>query len=233
MTSTISDNLTRVRDEISRTAVAAGRKPESVKLIAVSKTIAPEHLSEAALAGQVRFGENRVQEAAAKMPFLSGIKEPLEWHFVGHLQSNKARRAAMLFDWVHSIDSLRVLGKLNEGTQAAGRQLSALIQVDLSGEKTKSGIPQKELEEMLSRASEYRHVTVRGLMIIPPYFEDPEDVRPYFRKLREIRNSLATQGFPRVVLEELSMGMTHDYRVAIQEGSTMVRVGTAIFGPRA
>lgn len=230
--SSIQENLEKVRTTIARAATAAGRSPEEIKLIAVSKTFPAERVAEAAAAGQLRFGENRVQEGSAKIPAVS-TPTRLEWHLVGHLQSNKARKAASLFDWVHSVDSVRLLCKLNEAEEEAGKVMPVLIQVDLAKEPTKSGIDESELEPILSKAADLKSVSIQGLMVLPPFLEDPEAVRPYFRRLRELRDSMADRNFPGVAMTELSMGMSHDFEVAIQEGATMIRVGTAIFGLRS
>jgi hypothetical protein len=229
--SEISDRLDQVRCRIAQAALSCGRRPEEVKLIAVCKTFPAGAVEEAAAAGQLAFGENRVQEAAAKIPQLV-CASPLEWHLIGHLQSNKAHKAAAIFDWIHSVDSLKLLNRLNEAAAVAGKVLPVLLQVDLAGEATKSGATIEELQPMLASAAGMIHLSVRGLMIIPPYLENPEEVRPYFRRLRELRDRLAAEEPPGVELEELSMGMSHDFEVAIAEGSTMVRVGTAIFGVR-
>jgi hypothetical protein len=227
----ISENLQRVRQAIAKTAEAARRDPQEVRLIAVSKTFPAERVLEAAAAGQMIFGENRVQEAAEKIPATDG--RGLEWHMIGHLQSNKAHKAAQLFDWIHSVDSPRLLDKLNDGAAGRGRVLPVLLQVDLAKEPTKSGLLEEELEPALRRAESLSNLSIRGLMIIPPFLEDPEAVRPYFRRLRELRDCLAERQFPQVEMRELSMGMSHDFEAAIQEGATLSRVGTAIFGKRA
>jgi hypothetical protein len=199
-----------------------------VRLLAVSKTYGPEAVREAAAAGQRLFGENRVQEAAAKMPECPGS---LEWHLVGHLQSNKAAAAARLFDWVHSVDSAKLLETLDREAGAAGRTLRVLVQVNVSGERSKSGLAPAAAPEVLALGNRLRNVQVCGLMTIPPLAEDPEKARPFFRQLRERRDAWAAQlGLD---LPELSMGMTHDLEVAIAEGATFVRVGTGIFGARA
>ena len=227
----ILENLRRVRQRIDRAALSCGRQPEEVKIIAVSKTFPVRAVESAAAAGLLTFGENRVQEAAEKIPQVAS-SQTLEWHLIGHLQSNKARKAAALFDWVHSVDSVKLMSRLDEGACEAGKVLSVLLQVDLAGEVTKSGAGVEELRLMLAAAASMRHLSVRGLMIIPPYLPNPEQVRPYFRQLRDLRDRLAAEGLPGVDLTELSMGMSHDFEVAIMEGATMIRVGTAIFGTR-
>jgi hypothetical protein len=223
----IAENLERVRARIAAACVRAGRAPEAVRLLAVSKTFGPEAVRAAAAAGQRLFGENRVQEAAAKIPECPGH---LEWHLVGHLQGNKAAAAARLFDWVHSVDSVRRLEALDRHAGEAGRALQVLVQVNVSGERSKSGLAPETVPEVLALADRLRNVTIAGLMTIPPLAEDPEKSRPYFRKLRELRDQWAAGLGPGWV--ELSMGMTHDLEVAIEEGATFVRVGTGIFGVR-
>ena len=223
----ITENLEAVRGQIAAACARAGRAAEAVRLLAVSKTYGPEAVRAAAAAGQRLFGENRVQEAAAKIPECPGN---LEWHLIGHLQSNKAGAAARLFDWVHSVDSAKLLEVLDREAGEAGRTLQILIQVNVSGERSKSGLAPEAVPDVLALGNRLRNVQVCGLMTIPPLAEDPEKARPYFRKLRELRDAWAAKlGMD---LPELSMGMTHDLAVAIEEGATFVRVGTGIFGAR-
>lgn len=224
----IAENLAAVKNRIAAACARAGRAPESVRLLAVSKTYGPEAVRAAAAAGQTIFGENRVQEAAAKIPECPGR---LQWHLIGHLQSNKAAQAARLFDWVHSVDSAKLLEALDRHAGEAGRRLDVLVQVNVSGERSKSGLAPAAAPEALALGNRLRNVQVRGLMTIPPLAEDPETARPYFRKLREWRDAWAAE--TGMDLPELSMGMTHDLEVAIGEGATFVRVGTGIFGVRA
>ena len=225
---TIAENLAAVQGRIAAACARAGRSPESVRLLAVSKTYGPDAVRAAAAAGQRLFGENRVQEAAAKIPECPGN---LEWHLVGHLQSNKAAAAARLFDWVHSVDSAKLLETLDREAGEAGRTLRVLVQVNVSGERSKSGLAPAAAPEVLGLGNRLRNVQMCGLMTIPPLAEDPEKARPFFRQLREWRDAWAAQlGLD---LPELSMGMTHDLEAAIAEGATCVRVGTGIFGARA
>ncbi len=224
----IAENLETVRARIAAACARAGRAPESVRLLAVSKTHGPEAVRAAAAAGQRLFGENRVQEAAAKIPECPG---QLEWHLIGPLQSNKAAQAARLFDWVHSVDSAKRLEALDRQAADAGRHLRARVQVNVSGERSKSGLAPEAVLEVLALADRLRNVQICGLMTIPPLAEDPETARPHFRKLRELRDAWAAE--TGLDLTELSMGMTHDLDVAIAEGATFVRVGTGIFGTRA
>ena len=226
----LKERLAWVQERIRSAAVSAGRDSGEIKLIAVCKTYSADTVNEAVRCGHLCFGENRVQEAAAKIPQVQSTL-PLAWHLVGHLQSNKASRAAALFDWIHSVDGLKVLCRLNEGAAEIGKLLPVLIQVDLAREATKSGVVEEHLEELLTAASRFRSIELRGFMILPPLLDDPEEVRPYFRHLRELRDKLSIR-YPQIRLDQLSMGMSHDFEVAIQEGATMVRVGTAIFGSR-
>ena len=223
----IADNLAAVRGQIAAACARAGRAGESVRLLAVSKTYGPAAVRAAAAAGQRLFGENRVQEAAAKIP---ECPERLEWHLIGHLQGNKAAPAARLFDWVHSVDSAKLLEALDREAGAAGRRLQALVQVNVSGERAKSGLAPEGAPAVLALGNRLRNVQVCGLMTIPPLAEDPEKARPFFRRLRELRDGWAAE--LGLELPELSMGMTHDLAVAIEEGATFVRVGTGIFGAR-
>jgi pyridoxal phosphate enzyme (YggS family) len=225
---TIRSNLAAVRARLERAARAAGRDPAGIRLVAISKTFPPAAVRAAFAAGQTEFGENRVQEALAKIEQTADL--PVAWHLVGHLQSNKARRAAASFAWIHSVDSLDLLMRIDAAAADTGAAPALLIQVDLAGEAAKSGAAAGAVPAMLR--AELRAARLRGLMLLPPYAENPEDVRPWFRRLRELRDRLLGDGVPADRLAELSMGMSHDFEVALQEGATMVRVGTAIFGER-
>ncbi|HWX55326.1 MAG TPA: YggS family pyridoxal phosphate-dependent enzyme [Verrucomicrobiae bacterium] len=226
-------NLTRIHERIANSAARAGRRPESITLMAVSKTVAPEHIRAAYQAGQRVFGENRVQEFAEKSGNLAELKDA-EWRLIGHLQSNKAKRATELFHAVESVDSLRLAEKLDQAAAQMGKTLPVLIEINIGGEENKAGMSadSPELEQLLQAASVLQHLEVRGLMTVPPYTEDPEGARPFFRKLRELRDRIAARKLPAVRMDVLSMGMSHDFEVAIEEGSTCVRVGSAIFGAR-
>jgi PLP dependent protein len=224
-------NLAAVRARIEQAARTAGRDPASVRLVAISKTFPPEAVRAAAGAGQIDFGENRVQEGLQKIRATADLE--IRWHLVGHLQSNKARKAAAAFQAVHSIDSLDLLLKIDEAAVEAGRQLELLVQVDLAGEATKFGASEADLESLFGASETLKSARLVGLMLLPPFAEDPEDARRWFRRLREIRDRLAAGGVAATALRELSMGMSHDFPVAIEEGATIVRVGTAIFGQRA
>jgi hypothetical protein len=222
--------LARVRDRIARAAGRAGRDPASIRLVAVSKTFPAEYVRAAVDEGQVDFGENRVQEAWQKMDATPGL--PIRWHLVGHLQSNKARRAGARFDVVHSADAADLVVRLDEAARASARQLDVLVQVDLAGEATKHGAREDELPAIFLAAERLTNAQVVGLMLLPPAVDDPMEARPYFRGLREVRDRLLARGVAGPFLKDLSMGMSHDFEVAIEEGATVVRVGTAIFGPR-
>jgi pyridoxal phosphate enzyme (YggS family) len=226
----IATRLSAVRQRLARALVRAGRLPSSARLVAISKTHPAGDVRAAFEAGQVDFGENRVQEALEKIAATSDI--PITWHLVGHVQSNKARRAADAFSWIHAIDSIDLLRRVDAAATEAGRRPELLVQIDLAGEPTKHGAPADTWLSLFEAASECRAARVAGLMLLPPFTPDPEDARPYFRRLRELRDDLAGRGIPPDMLRELSMGMSHDFEVAVEEGATLVRVGTAIFGER-
>jgi pyridoxal phosphate enzyme (YggS family) len=227
----IADRVAAVRERIARAAERASRPPGSVTLVAVSKTFPADAVRSAFAAGVRDFGENRVQEAEPKIRALGGpAGAGPRWHLIGHLQSNKARRAAVLFDAVHSVDSLDIGRRLARAAQEAGRELRALVQVDLAGEQTKFGLPEPELMGALAALRGTAGIRVEGLMLLPPFCDDPERGRPFFRRLRALLDEAAGAGL--LAGRELSMGMSHDFEVAIDEGATMVRVGTAIFGDR-
>jgi len=230
----ISENVAAVRRRMERAAVRAGRSPEEVALMAVSKTQPPERIREAYAAGLRLFGENRVQEFAGKAAALTDLREA-EWHMIGHLQANKAAKAVELFAAVDSVDSVKLAVKLDGAAREVGKKLSLLIEVNVGGEAAKSGMAadSRELEDLLVVAPQLEALEFRGLMTVPPFTEDAQNARPYFRKLRELRDSIAARKLPGVAMEVLSMGMSHDFEIAIVEGSTCVRVGTAIFGERA
>jgi pyridoxal phosphate enzyme (YggS family) len=239
----IPDNVAAVRQRIAAAAKRAGRSPEAITLMAVTKTCSPESIREAWLAGVRVFGENRVQEFAEKVERLKqllGSEGPSSgfqanaWHMIGHLQTNKAAAAASLFGAVDSVDSLRLAERLNDAAHKLSRTLDVLIEVNVGGESAKSGVApdSPDLDAILRAAPRLQNLRVRGLMTVPPFTEDPEAARPHFRALRELRNRIAAQNLPAVTMEALSMGMSHDFEVAIEEGSTCVRVGTAIFGVR-
>ncbi|HEU4434513.1 MAG TPA: YggS family pyridoxal phosphate-dependent enzyme [Pyrinomonadaceae bacterium] len=227
----LGERLARVRAQIAEAALKCGRLPHEVTLIAISKTHPASLVRTAIELGATDVGENRVQEAEQKINEVG--RTATRWHLVGHLQANKARRAVQLFDVIHSLDSLELARRLDRLCGEEGREsLPVLIQVDLGHEETKSGIDEGELKELIQVLKGLECVQFHGLMTLPPFFDDPEEARPFFRRLRELRDELAAHGAFGDGKGELSMGMTHDFRVAIEEGATMVRVGTAIFGER-
>jgi pyridoxal phosphate enzyme (YggS family) len=230
----IAENIAQVRDRIAAAARRVGRSPDEITLMGVSKTFPAERIREAYAAGLRVFGENKVQEFATKADPLRDLREA-EWHMIGHLQTNKAAKAAELFDAVDSIDSVRMAEKLNASAENTKKLLSVLIEINVGGEQAKSGIApdSDELEQILQGAPRWKSLNIQGLMTIPPYTEDPEGSRPYFRQLRQIRDIIAERALPQIGTPVLSMGMSHDFEVAIEEGATCVRVGTAIFGERA
>jgi len=228
----IADNLSAIRECLARAASRAGRKPGDVALMAVTKMQSVDSIREAYEAGQRLFGENRVQEFAAKFGELAKLRDA-EFHMIGHLQSNKAGKAAEIFHAVDSIDSAKLAERLNAAAETLGRSLAVMIEINIGGEAAKSGLApgSPELESLLACARSWPRLHLRGLMTVPPFTDDPEGARPYFRRLRELREQLALRGVPG--LEVLSMGMSHDFEVAIEEGSNCVRIGTAIYGERA
>jgi PLP dependent protein len=229
----IADNIAQVRERVAAAARRAGRNPDLITLMAVGKTFPAERIHEAYVAGLRVFGENRVQEFAGKAAALRDLPDA-EWHLIGHLQTNKAAKAAELFDAIDSVDSVRMAEKLNASAESAGKTLSVLIEINVGGERAKSGVAagSDELEEILRAGPRWGNLKIRGLMTIPPYAEDPEGSRRYFCELRRIRDGLAARALPQISMDVLSMGMSHDFEVAIEEGATCVRVGTAIFGSR-
>lgn len=224
----IAQNLAAVRTRLERAARAAGRSPSDIRLVAVSKTFPVDDVRAAAAAGQADFGENRVQEALQKIDASADLE--IRWHLIGHLQSNKARRAATAFQCIHSIDSLDLLLRIDRAAAEAGVAPEVLAQVDLAAEPTKFGLTERLVKPLFE--ADLRAARLSGLMVLPPWTENPEDARPWFRRLRDLRDRLAGEGVPAHKLRELSMGMSHDFEIAVQEGSTLVRVGTAIFGER-
>jgi hypothetical protein len=228
--SSIADRLTDVRSRITAAARSVGRDPASVRLIAVSKTFPLDLVRNAYAAGQRDFGENRVQEALDKIQDARDLD--IRWHLLGHLQTNKAKRAASAFAAIHSVDGLELLRKLDAAAASDGTTPRLLIQVDLAGEETKFGVRPEDVPPLFEAAVSLRAARVVGLMTLPPIPENPEDARPWFVQLRRLRDDWAASGVPPDMLQELSMGMSGDFEVAVQEGATMVRVGTAIFGKR-
>jgi PLP dependent protein len=229
----IADNLAEVRGRIAEAARRSGRAASDITLVAVSKTFAADRVREAWTAGQRDFGENKVQEGLQKIGDTADITE-IRWHLIGHLQSNKAKKATGPFAWIHSIDSLDLFERVDAAAAALpeGVVPRALVQVDFAGEATKFGAGPEEAAAIVRASLEAKRIDVRGLMLLPPWSDDPEQTRPWFAKLRGFRDRLLQDGIPASALRELSMGMSHDFEVAVEEGATMVRVGTAIFGER-
>lgn len=232
-TPSVAQNLALIRERMTAAAVRAGRSPDAITLMTVSKTVAPEHIVAAYAEGVRCFGENRVQEFAEKLPRLQQLKDA-QWWLIGHLQSNKAKKAVELFHAVDSVDSLMLARKLDQAAAQNGRPLEVLLEINIGGEASKAGLATNspELEQILRAAPDLEHLRICGLMTVPPYTEDPEGARPWFRGLRQLRESIAARQLPAIRMDVLSMGMSHDFEVAIEEGSTCVRVGSAIFGAR-
>jgi len=231
MESNIERNIRFVQKRIADAAFSCGRRPEEITLLAISKTFPTESISQAAAAGLSKFGENRIQEAESKILFFRD-RPGIEWHLVGHLQTNKSRRAVELFDVIHSLDSVRLAEKLGRDCLETGRTLSVLLQVDLGKEETKFGADPNQVREIIEAASLHKGLKPDGLMTIPPYFEDPDRTRSYFTRLRELRDALESEQPGCLGRQHLSMGMSHDFEAAIREGATIVRIGTSIFGSR-
>ncbi len=227
--SSISDSLSILRGRIAAASARAGRDPREVKLVAVSKNIDVERIVLAVDAGVRDFGENRVQEAAEKIP---RVHADVTWHFVGHLQRNKAKDAVELFSLMHSLDSIRLARELDRRCEMADSTIDLLLQVNISGEATKFGVPPEMARDVLLEIARYERLRVRGLMVIAPYSDNPEDARPWFSQARQLMRELGRLSISNVSMDELSMGMSGDYEVAIEEGATIIRVGTAIFGER-
>ncbi len=230
MSDSLRARLGGVRERLARAAGRAGRDPASITLVAVSKTFPASDIRAAYAEGQIDFGENKVQEAVGKASEVADL--PIRWHLVGHLQSNKIRKAASLFTTIHSVDDDALVPKLERAAREVGTRIEVLIQVDLAGEATKSGVAPDSVRRVGEAALASAHLRLKGLMLLPPVVEDPEQARPWFARLRELRDDLAARGLPADALSELSMGMSHDFEVAVEEGATIVRVGTAIFGDR-
>jgi PLP dependent protein len=229
----ISHNLEVLHDRIAAAARRSDRRPESIQLIAVSKTFPADAIREAYAAGQRLFGENRVQEFATKAAALADLTDA-QFHMIGHLQSNKSRKAVELFNAIDSLDSVRLGNQLNIAAAELGKVIPVLIEINTGGEEAKSGlaIDWTELEPVLATAPSWTNLSVSGLMTVPPFTDDPEGARPYFRNLRDLRDEIASKDLPAVSMQTLSMGMSHDFEIAIEEGSTCIRLGTAIFGTR-
>ncbi len=225
----IPENLEAVRTRIRNAALRAGRDAGSVRLVVVTKTVDIERIRAAVAAGAAILGENRVQEARDKIETLG---RPASWHLIGRLQANKAKYAVRLFDLIHSVDSLGLAQELDRQAEKIGKKQDILVEVNVSGETAKAGISPQDGETLLREITRLPHLAIRGLMTMPPFSDDPEEARPHFRRLRELAQELTDQKIPGISLAELSMGMSGDFEVAVEEGATMVRVGSAIFGER-
>ncbi len=228
--SPIADNLKKVLEHMEAAARKVGRDPNEINLVAVSKTVPPERIREGIQAGVKILGENYVQEAKKK---IEALGHDVSWHFIGHLQTNKAKVAVRLFDLIHSVDSLHLAEELNKQAQAEGKVLPILLEVKLSEEKSKFGVAEDNILHLAEAISQMENLNLQGLMTMPPLFSNPEEARPYFIRLRKLSELLASQKIPRISMQELSMGMSSDFEIAIEEGATLIRVGTAIFGPRS
>jgi pyridoxal phosphate enzyme (YggS family) len=225
----IADNLKTILDRIASAAKRAGRDPSSVRLVVVTKTVDAARIREAVMAGAAVLGENRVQEGKEKIEQLGALAS---WHLIGHLQSNKAKYAVKLFDLIHSVDNLGLAKELDKQAAKIGKVQDVLIEVSIAGEAAKAGVAISETTALVREAATLKNISIKGLMTVPPLLENPEAVRPYFRKLREMAEAIIKEDIPGVSMKELSMGMSGDFEVAVEEGATIVRVGSAIFGQR-
>ncbi|RPJ15098.1 MAG: YggS family pyridoxal phosphate-dependent enzyme [Desulfobacteraceae bacterium] len=230
----LKERIDEINSRIRDAAYSCGRNPEEIKLVAVTKTVSAEKIREASVCGVSVIGESYIQEARKKYSLLSGT--PVSWHFIGHLQTNKAGYAVKMFDLIHSVDSIRLAEELDICAKKINKVQNILIQINAGREETKSGINEEALPDFIMEASRFQNISIKGLMAIPPFFDDPERVRPYFSSLRalrdKIRNLFVSDAVPGVSINELSMGMSGDFEAAVEEGSTLVRIGTAVFGER-
>ena len=225
----VAENIQHIREQIAAAGCRVGRSPSEIRLMAVTKTVDDARIGEAISAGVEIIGENYVQEAKRK---IEALGKSCEWHLIGHLQTNKAKYAVHLFDMVHSVDRMELAVELDRRARGAGRVLPILIEVNVAGEETKSGVPIADAVKLVRAIAPLPNLSVHGLMTMPPWFDDPEEARPFFRALRELRDRIRAEGIRHVEMEELSMGMTGDYAVAVEEGATIVRIGRGIFGER-
>ena len=224
---TIKNNLEIINEKIKKAALKVNRNPEEIKLVAVTKTATTEQIKEAINAGVKIIGENRVQDAKEKYQILTA---DIKWHLIGHLQTNKTKYAVEIFNCIHSVDSIKLAQEIDKRSKQFGKKIDVLVEVNVSGEETKYGIKPEEVEPFLKEISEFPEIRVRGLMTIAPIVEDKEEVRPYFRKLRELSEEIKSKNIGNVKMDYLSMGMTEDFEIAIEEGANMVRIGRGIFG---
>lgn len=231
MNTIIRDNLVKIKARIHAVAIECGRQPENIRLVAVGKTHPAEAIRSVIAAGATIIGENYIQEARSKFDTL--IHENVQWHFIGHLQSNKAKYAVRMFDLIHTVDSLKLASELDRCALKAGKTQEVLIQVNIGAESSKAGVSPGQALDLVRQANALPNLRVKGLMAIPPFFDDPENARPYFAELKRLRDRFMSERIPGLDLDELSMGMTGDFEAAIEEGATLVRIGTAIFGERS
>ena len=229
METDISANINKIRQRIAAAAGRVNRVPDDIKLLAVTKTVSPAAIMQAVDAGVTMLGENYIQEAKEK---IAVIEERIQWHMIGHLQTNKAKYAVNLFDYIHSVDRLELAGEINKRARMIGRKINILIEINVSGEKTKSGVPADEAVDLIKNVSLLENVSVKGLMTMAPYSANPENSRPYFSALKNLQKNIISEGIAGIQMNELSMGMTDDFEIAIEEGATIVRIGRAIFGER-
>ncbi|MBL0700693.1 MAG: YggS family pyridoxal phosphate-dependent enzyme [Desulfosarcina sp.] len=226
----MKQRLASIKERIINAAISSGRNPADIRLVTVSKKMPEEKIIEAIEAGADILGENFIQEAREKTDHLSSYN--VSWHFIGHLQSNKAKYAVRMFDFIHTVDSIKLALELNKRAKKINKIQNILIQVNISGELSKSGVEPEKIMNLLKEISRLKNLSVKGLMTMPPYFSNPEKARPFFASLRKLREAIKEEDIPGILMEELSMGMTGDFEAAIEEGATLVRIGTAIFGKR-
>jgi hypothetical protein len=229
METDISANINKIRQRIAAAAAKCHRAPDEIKLMAVTKTVAPSAIAQAIDAGVTMLGENYVQEAKEK---IAVMERPVQWHMIGHLQTNKAKYAVNLFDYVHSVDRLELAQEINKRAGLINRKINILIEINVSGEKTKNGLPAAEAVGLIRNVSLLENLSIKGLMTMAPYSTDPENSRPYFSALKNLQKNIRSEGIAGIQMDELSMGMTDDFEIAIEEGATIVRIGRAIFGER-
>lgn len=229
METAIAANIKAIRQRMAAAAVRCQREPDSIKLLAVTKTVSAARVNEAIAAGIAAFGENYVQEAKEK---IAAIDKRVEWHMIGYLQTNKVKYVVNLFDYIHSVDRLELAREINRRAASTGRKMNILVEINVSGENTKSGIPMVHAMELIKAISSLESLSVKGLMTMPPYSDNPESSRPYFSELKSLQKKIINEGIPGIRMDELSMGMTDDFEIAVEEGATIVRIGRAIFGER-
>jgi PLP dependent protein len=225
----IAANINEIRQRIIAAAARCQRNPDSIKLLAVTKTVSPDIIGKAIAAGLTEFGENYVQEAKEK---IAAFEKHVKWHMIGHLQTNKAKYAVSLFDYIHSVDRMELAKEIHKKAGQIGRKINILIEINVSGEQTKNGIAPADAIDLIKGIASLENISVKGLMTMAPYSDNPENSRPYFSGLRKLQKNIISEGIPGIQMDELSMGMTDDFEIAIEEGATIVRIGRAIFGER-